>query len=115
MGRVLSAVPDFPSAPSILKRSSRLYSRELPAPKSGTVRKLSPGRFRATSVPDPMEPVRNPKTYRSTPAVTGAFVVSAANEKCVRVYGLVRFWHLKQPLVVAVNKDKKALFLPVFF
>jgi hypothetical protein len=24
-----------------------------------------------------------------TPAVTGAFVVSAANEKCVRVYGLV--------------------------
>ncbi len=25
-----------------------------------------------------------------TPAVTGAFVVSAANEKCVRVYGIVR-------------------------
>lgn len=30
------------------------------------------------------------KRFSSTPAVTGVFVVSAANEKYVRVYGLVR-------------------------
>ena len=29
--------------------------------------------------------------FAVTPAVTGAFVVSAANEKCVRVDGLVKF------------------------
>ena len=31
---------------------------------------------------------------RTTLAVTGAFVASVANEKCVRVYGLVRFHFL---------------------
>ena len=37
----------------------------------------------------PPRKIRRASPGAITPAVTGAFVVSAANGKCVRVYGLV--------------------------
>ncbi len=36
-----------------------------------------------------------------TPAVTGGFVVSSGNEKCVRVYGIVRPRHCVESAVVS--------------
>jgi len=38
--------------------------------------------------------------FNLTPAVTGAFVVSVASEKCVRVYGLVRHYILQRMNII---------------
>ncbi len=46
---------------------------------------------------------KNKLYYNITPAVTGAFVVSAANEKCVRVYDFVMHFLLSDTLILATS------------